>query len=81
MELNSAGGKSQVVSPRVQYWGQFSLTSSSVIKGIMCIFSKFADVSMSDKCIDRKALQMGLYRLGWWAEADCMTFNKALWWV
>lgn len=51
------------------------------IEGIMCTFSKFADVCMSDGCIDRKALQRGLDRLDWWAEAACMTFSKAMWWV
>ena len=31
MELNPAGDRSQVVFPRAQYWGQFCLTSLSMI--------------------------------------------------
>lgn len=48
MELNSAGGKSQVVSPRAHYWDQFSLTSSSIMwtKG-SCAPSVSLQVSLS----------------------------------
>lgn len=74
------------LNPQVQFCFSHSILGSLFIfiddldDGIECALSKFAHDSKRGRGIglpgSRKALQMGLDRLGFWAEAIGVKFNK-----
>lgn len=63
----------------------FNIFINYLNEEIVCILSKFVGNTKLCQSVDqlkgRKALQRGLDRLNWWAEDNCMKFNKVECWV